>query len=140
MRWSFLLSHHDGAGLARCFRLGPLHVCARCSGLWPTLVAGIGVLTAKPVPSSRWDLPVELALILPALWDWARSLRHPKLGTNLGRAATGALLGLGLARAAVLGRVEGYGTAGFLLPILLCSSWVVLAPRVWPDSPESLSS
>ncbi len=140
MDWRFLLSHHEGSGLSRCFRAGRLHVCARCSGLWPALIAAIALLVARPLRASRWDLPAELALVLPALWDWARSLRRPALGTNLGRAGTGLLLGLGLARAAVLGHSQGYASAGFVFPILLCSSWVVLAPAFWPRPGETLSS
>ncbi|MHB8417207.1 MAG: DUF2085 domain-containing protein [Myxococcales bacterium] len=140
MSWSFVLSHHTGSGLSRCFRVGSLRLCARCSGLWPALLVGMEAQRLWRWRPGRWDLAVELGLILPALWDYARSHGNPAVGSNLGRALTGLLLGLGLARAAVLGRVAGYGTAGFLFPILLCSSWVLLAPRFWPDSFEAPSN
>jgi len=137
---SLALSHHTGAGLSRCFRLGRVHVCARCCGLWPALLLGMAVQRIWLWPVSRFDLAIELALILPGLWDYARSVHRPDLGTNVWRAATGLLLGLGLARAAVLGRVAGYASIGFLFPILLCLCWFVLAPRWWPELPPSASS
>lgn len=91
-------------------------------------------------PASRFDLAIELALILPGLWDYARSVHRPELGTNASRAATGVLLGLGLARAAVLGRVVGYASSGFVFPIVLCLCWVVIAPGLWPEVPPGASS
>ncbi len=140
MNWGFALSHHTGDGLARCFRVGPLRLCARCSGLWPGLLGGLAVQRLYLPRPGRADLPVELALLLPALWDHARALRRPEAGSNAVRACTGLLLGLGLARAAVLGRVEGYASVGFVFPILLCLSWVVLARTIFPTSPEAPSS
>ncbi len=132
MDWSFLLSHHPPAAAGdRCFRVGPLRLCARCSGLFPALLAGLLVQRLLPLTASRWDLPVELALILPALWDHARSVANPKAGSNPIRAFTGQLLGLGLSRVAVVGHVEGFGAEAFLLPVVL-SGCFVLAPRLWP--------
>jgi hypothetical protein len=138
--FSLALSHHTGSGLSRCFRVGGIHLCARCSGLWPALLVGIAAQRIWPWRVSRFDVAVELALILPGLWDYARSHRRPWLGTNPGRASTGVLLGLGLSRAAVLGRVAGYTSIGFLFPILLCLCWVVLAPALWPEEPPAASS
>lgn len=140
MEFSRALSHHTGPGLSRCFSVGGIRICARCSGLWPALFLGIAGQRILLWSVSRFDLPIELALILPGLWDYARSHRRPWLGTNLGRAATGVLLGLGLSRAAVLGRVSGYTSIGFLFPILLCLCWVVLAPAWWPEEPPPASS
>jgi hypothetical protein len=140
MNLSLALSHHTGAGLSRCFRVGSLHLCARCSGLWPALILGTLGQKLWPWPPSRLDVPIELALILPALWDYARSAAAPQAGTNLGRMATGVLLGLGLARVAVLGRVAGYTNPAFAFPILLCLCWVVFAPRWWPRPPDGASS
>lgn len=137
---SLALSHHTGAGLSRCFRVGRVHLCARCSGLWPALLLGMAGQKAWPWAPSRFDLPIELALILPGLWDHARSVHRPALGTNLGRALTGALLGLGLARAGVLGRVAGYTNVGFVFPIVLCLCWVMLAPSWWPERSTGASS
>jgi hypothetical protein len=93
----------------------------------------------SPTPG-RFDLAVEIALLWPALWDYARGLHQPDTGTNLGRAVTGLLLGLGLSRLAVLGRVQGFDSPAVLFPILLCFSWVLLAPALWPRAEESPGS
>lgn len=138
--WSFLLAHHTDEALSRCFRMGPVRLCARCSGLWPGLLLGLALQRLHLPRAGRADLPVMLALILPALWDHARSLRWPSAGNNLWRAGTGLLLGLGLARASVIGWVEGYASVGFLFPILLCLSWVAFARTIFPAPPEAPSS
>jgi hypothetical protein len=46
----------------------------------------------------RYDVPFALLLTLPALADWAVGQFRPGSGSNLRRSATGALLGVALAR------------------------------------------
>jgi hypothetical protein len=48
--------------------------------------------------STPWDLPVALALTLPALADWAYGRFRPHSGTNGWRTLTGVALGLALGR------------------------------------------
>lgn len=136
MSWALLFAHHEGPALRRCWRIGRgpgvFHLCARCSGLLPALLFGLAAQRLWLPPPGRFDLAVELALIWPALWDYARGVHRPGLGTNLGRAAAGLMLGLGLSRLALLGRIQGFGTPAVLFPILLCLSWVLLAPGLWP--------
>lgn len=132
MTFELLFAHHEGAALCRCFRLGPVHLCARCSGLLPALLFGMAAQRISLPRPSRFDLAIELALFWPALWDYARGLRQPELGTNLSRAATGILLGLGLSRVAVLGRVRGFGQPASLFPIVLGVAWVLFARLFWP--------
>lgn len=95
----FLLSHHAPSELHRCYRLGPVHVCARCLGVYPVLFALVALQVALHAPLS-WDLDVAVALALtgPALLDWSLGQLDPASGTNLRRTLTGALLGLGLGR------------------------------------------
>ncbi|MHB1847153.1 MAG: hypothetical protein ACYCWW_20200 [Deltaproteobacteria bacterium] len=134
MRPSLLLSHHRGPGLERCFRIGAIRLCARCSGLWPALVLGMALQRLWLPPPGRLSVAVDLGLLWPGLWDFARGLRRPDLGTNLGRFGIGALAGLGLSRAAVAGRVFGFASPDALLPLLFCFCWVISAGRLWPEA------
>lgn len=95
----FWLSHHHDDELNRCYRFGAIHVCARCLGTYPVLVAAFFVQFALHAPlSHEWDLPVALLLTLPALVDWALGRFKPQGGTNLVRTVTGIALGLALGR------------------------------------------
>jgi len=95
----FWLSHHFPEEHHRCYRLGGLMVCARCVGTYPVMLLGIVGQLALPAPLSHpLDLPIGLALVVPATLDWARGRLSPAAGSNGWRTVTGVLLGLGLAR------------------------------------------
>lgn len=95
----FWLSHHHPDELHRCYRVGGVHLCARCLGTYPILFAALALELALDAPLSHpWDLPVGLALIAPATLDWAFGRFHPHRFPNPWRTFTGALLGLGLGR------------------------------------------
>src|SRR5690606_10272740 len=96
MNW---LSHHPPEELDRTWRLGGVHVCARCLGVYPVLALCLWVQFALKVPLR---LPLDgllgVLFILPALGDWAYGRWRPHAGTNLWRTTTGVLLGLALGR------------------------------------------
>ena len=95
----FWLSHHPPDELDRCYRFGSLHLCARCVGTYPVMFAAIAVQIALRAPLEHpLDLPVCIALVLPATLDWALGRFQPHRFSNLWRSATGVLLGLGLGR------------------------------------------
>lgn len=117
----YLLSHHTPAERHRCHRLSvggrTLHLCARCSGIYPGIALGVGVFLLG-VGRGAW-LPVVAFGPLPALVDWAVTTVTERRGTNAVRTATGGLLGVayGLAlpwvlttwRPALLAIAVGYG-------------------------------
>jgi uncharacterized membrane protein len=95
----FWLSHHHPDELDRCYRVGPLHVCARCLGTYPVLFAALAVQFALHASlASSLDVSVGLALVAPATLDWAYGRFHPHRFSNPWRTFTGVLLGLGLGR------------------------------------------
>lgn len=94
----FWLSHHAEGELHRCYRFGPLQVCARCLGTYPALLLSLGgCFWARAPLESPFDV-AAIAVVVPAVLDWAVGRFWPHVGTNLGRTATGVLLGLGLGR------------------------------------------
>ena len=95
----FWLSHHTPEEWHRCYRLGPLRVCARCLGVYPMMFLGIVALFVLRAPL-EWplDVPVVLGLTLPATADWAFGRFRPRAFSNAWRTFTGVLLGLALAR------------------------------------------
>lgn len=99
MATPFLLSHHPPSGYDRCVRVGGLHLCARCLGLYPTMFAALAVQIALRSPMA-WPGDPWLAFLLPvpALVDWARGKFDPRSGTNASRLLTGTLLGISLGR------------------------------------------
>jgi uncharacterized membrane protein len=95
----FWLSHHFDDELDRCYRFGSLHVCARCLGTYPVLFAAIAAQLKLHAPLEHpLDLPLGVALVLPATIDWALGRFHPHRFTNAWRTLTGVLLGMGLGR------------------------------------------
>lgn len=95
----FWLSHHPPEESDRCYRLGPVHVCARCLGVYPTLFLVLIALFAARAPLEHpLDLPLGLALTAPATLDWAFGRFRPHALSNLWRTFTGVLLGLALGR------------------------------------------
>ena len=96
----FWLSHHHQDELNRCYRVGAVHVCARCLGTYPVLFTAFFLQFALRAPLDHpLDVPLVLALTVPALADWAYGRFRPQAGTNAWRTLTGVALGLALARA-----------------------------------------
>ena len=62
------------------------------------LLALVAQVAERAPVSHPLDLPIGLALILPATVDWAVGRFKPSSGSNAWRTATGVFLGLGLAR------------------------------------------
>lgn len=95
----FWLSHHHADELDRCFKIGGVHVCARCLGTYPVMFAAIAAQLALKAPLEHpLDLPIAVGLLAPALADWAYGRFNPHRFSNLWRLGTGILLGLGLSR------------------------------------------
>lgn len=95
----FWLSHHGPDGLHRTYRLGHLHVCARCLGVYPALLLTLlAQFLARAPLAHPGDAVGVVALTMPGLVDWAYGQLHPQASTNLVRTLTGALLGLSLGR------------------------------------------
>ncbi|AEH36782.1 DUF2085 domain-containing protein [Halopiger xanaduensis] len=92
----FVLSHHLPSEYDRCYspRIGgrPVHICARCLGVYPGIAAGF--LAALFLPNDP-SVAIVAFLPLPALFDWALTTFRPARGSNVVRTATGALLGCG---------------------------------------------
>ena len=100
----YLLSHHVPAEYYRCYAptiFGRrVHVCARCSGIYPGIALGVAAaLLGPPLPTG---LLLVAVLPLPALVEWALTAMTDRRGYNAVRTITGAMLGygygLGLAR------------------------------------------
>lgn len=123
----YLLSHHEPEEWYRCHcpevRGRRVRICARCSGIYPGIAAGLlGYLFGPPLLAS---MAVVAAFPLPALVDWALTSFTDRRGYNAVRTATGALLGyaygLGLAlllgewNLAVVGVGVAYGVAAAVL-------------------------
>ena len=93
----YLLSHHEPGASHRCH--APVvfgrrvRLCARCSGIYPGIVAGLATFLLGPARLS--GLAVVAALPLPALVDWTATAFTPRRGSNRVRTATGAALGYG---------------------------------------------
>jgi uncharacterized membrane protein len=100
----YLLSHHEPADYDRCyavpFRGRRVRLCARCSGIYPGIAAGVA---AAYVAGLGGSLLLLVAAISPAftLVDWARTAFTRATGSNPMRTATGALLGFGYGAAVV---------------------------------------
>jgi uncharacterized membrane protein len=95
----FWLSHHRDDELDRCYRIGRVHVCARCLGTYPVLFAAFFIQFGLRAPLSHpLDVPLVLALTVPALADWAHGRFRPRAFTNAWRTLTGAALGVALGR------------------------------------------
>jgi len=108
----YLLSHHRADERYRCHRLRVggrgVAVCARCSGVYPGIAAGLAlVLTGTGAALWPWLVALGPA---PALVDWVATTLGARRGHNGARTATGALLG------------AGYGVA---IP------WFLADPELW---------
>ena len=121
----YLLSHHPRSERHRCYApelLGRrVHLCARCSGVYPGIA--LGVVAASLGPSFLASLTLVTFLPMFALLDWAFSAFTSRRGSNLRRTGTGAGLGYAYGVGLVMLFVEGhlavlavgvaYGTAAF---------------------------
>jgi uncharacterized membrane protein len=94
---TYLLSHHVPAERYRCYapriRDRQLHVCARCSGIYPGIALGAAAHLLELSPLTAFLFVVICPL--PALVDWLLTTFTSRRGSNLVRTATGALLGYG---------------------------------------------
>ncbi|WP_340098827.1 DUF2085 domain-containing protein [Salinibaculum salinum] len=110
----YLLSHHVPAERYRCYaprvRGHQIHLCARCSGIYPGIALGVAAQLLELSPLTAF-LFVAICP-LPALADWHLTTFTSRRGSNLVRTATGALLGYGYG----LGLV--YLLRGHVLPTL----------------------
>lgn len=128
-----VLSHHRAHELHRTFRIGGLHVCARCLGLYPVLAAGL-LLQFRLGAPLRWehDFLFVMGLTAPGLWDWSRGVRDPASGTNALRLLTGVLLGAAFARSLY---VHVQQPLHWLLPMQLAMVLFVVVPALaWSRS------
>lgn len=93
----YLLSHHEPSGFGRCYApvvLGRrVRLCARCSGIYPGIAAGLVAHAVGPPALTR--LALVALLPLPALVDWSATAFTSRRGANPVRTATGAALGYG---------------------------------------------
>ncbi|RQG93318.1 DUF2085 domain-containing protein [Natrarchaeobius halalkaliphilus] len=93
----FVLSHHLPEEYYRCYSpvvFGrQLHICARCVGIYPGILAGLFAYAVAPPPMTS---VVLVALVpLPALVDWAVTTFTTRRGYNVVRTVTGSALGYG---------------------------------------------
>jgi uncharacterized membrane protein len=108
----YLLSHHEPAEYHRCHSpsIGgrTVHICARCSGIYPGIVAGF-VLFATGT-ATGYHLPLIALFPVFAIVDWAVTTFTSVRGWNSVRTVTGALLGtaygLGLCHLLIAGRLS----------------------------------
>lgn len=92
----YLLSHHEPTDYDRTYRAlvsgRSVRLCARCSGVYPGILAGLLAATATGWrPALVWIL----LLPLPALIDWTVTRFTDRSGYNAIRTATGFGLGVG---------------------------------------------
>lgn len=80
--WPFLLSHHSAEDADRCIRVGSVHLCRRCTALWPLCLGLLVVLVAarEPVSSgptiAAWlTLPVAEFIAVHLGWSTYRPWR-----------------------------------------------------------------
>lgn len=96
---SFWLAHHTADELDRTYRLGRVHVCARCLGTYPTMFLVIAVQISQRAPLEwKWDGPWAVGLLMPGLVDWAIGRFRPHAGSNAWRTLSGMGIGLALGR------------------------------------------
>ena len=98
--WRVLLSHHKPPEHHHCHRLGltrrGIHLCARCLGLYPVLLATVGFEAGLWRFESEYRWLLAFSLVTPAVIDWSRSMLFERQGSNGWRTSTGVLAGVGL--------------------------------------------
>lgn len=99
MSRGFWLSHHPEEELHRTYRLAGHAVCARCLGVYPTMLLAIALQLGAGAPLVwQWDGPWTVGALLPAVADWTAGRLAPERGGNLWRTLTGVFAGLALGR------------------------------------------
>jgi len=93
----FTLSHHYSHQYNRCYKIGKLHFCARCLGLYPVLIFFIFLQFYIDI-SPFWEKILIFIFPIPALLDWSISFIIRNVGLNFIRTFTGFLLGLSIGR------------------------------------------
>ncbi|MFL5320924.1 MAG: DUF2085 domain-containing protein [Myxococcaceae bacterium] len=133
---AFWLAHHHPEEYARTVVIGPLRVCARCLGTYPTLFLAIALQLGLKAPLS-WtlDLPLGVALLLPALIDWTYGRFRPLSGSNSIRLLSGILLGLALGRSLYIHLQRPFPTV--LVAQLLVSCAVAGPVLLWTYRPKN---
>jgi len=103
---AMLLAHHPPEEYYRCLSLHlggrRLWLCARCCGLYPTLVV---LLTAQFIfqpAQGWWDWPWLYLPVVPFLVDWYGYRVSARRGSNFYRVLSGMFLALALSRALYL--------------------------------------
>jgi len=96
VRLGFLLAHHHPAEYDRCYRVGRVRLCARCSGLYPALLLVLALELAGGLETPRLEWVILYGLPLPALYTWARRRLAAARDSNPVATVTGALLGIAL--------------------------------------------
>lgn len=93
----YILSHHEQSNWDRCHNVPifsrNVHICARCSGIYPGIIAGI--ITFSLYSEIFPALIMAFILPLPALIDWSLTSFTKRSGNNAIRSMSGALLGYG---------------------------------------------
>lgn len=91
----YVLSHHARDERHRCYAptlFGrQVHLCARCSGVYPGIA--LGLLAGLAGPTGLPELVLIAVLPIGALVDWTTTEFTGRQGSNVVRTATGALLG-----------------------------------------------
>lgn len=95
----YLLAHHRPSEYHRCYSPDiagrRVQICARCSGIYPGIVAGF--LAHAFLPDGYSSVLWVALFPLPALLDWTVTTFSGTDGSNPVRTATGMLLGYGYA-------------------------------------------
>jgi uncharacterized membrane protein len=102
VRW-MALAHHPSSQLQRCVLLPVgkrrLAICARCLGLYPTLVVVIALQMALALgPMGLLDWWIALLGVLPAVVDWGLGRLECGQGSNRLRVMTGLIAGVAMGR------------------------------------------
>ena len=98
--WQVLVSHHGPEEAHHCYRLPlpgqPRLVCARCLGLYPTLLLMVIFESTVFRFESEYRWLLSFGLVAPAVIDWARGMLFRVRGSNAVRSLTGVLGGAGM--------------------------------------------
>ena len=62
--WPFLLSHHSHEDADRCVRVGKVHLCRRCTALWPLCFLVLVYLIAERKPLASGE-HIAAWLVIP---------------------------------------------------------------------------